>query len=205
MNPLPPELKTEIDGCLELVLAGWCWPEKAEKMAQLILDEKATLVVEIGVFGGRSLFPQAMAMRHKKQGVVIGIDPWRRENTVEGGVGAANSAWWSNLELHKIHTDFMDNLWRLNLSRWCLPWRCGAEECFGMFPSASIDILHIDGNHSELVSCRDVELYLPRVRHGGHIWLDDTNWVSVRVATQMLDANLIHVLDEKTCRLYRKP
>lgn len=205
MNPLPPELKAEIDGCLESVKAGWCWPEKAYAMAQLVIDELPALVVEIGVFGGRSLFPQAMALRRLNRGVAIGIDPWRRESTIEGGVGAENSAWWSNLELHTIHSEFMDNLWRLDLSRWCLPWRCGAEECYGMFPSASIDILHIDGNHSELVSRRDVELFLPRVRSGGHVWFDDTNWDSTQAAAAILNSNLIPVLDEKTCRLYRKP
>lgn len=201
----PPQLKAEIDGCLESVKAGWCLPEKAYRMAQLIVDTKPNLVVEIGVFGGRSLFPQAMALRHNKHGVVIGIDPWRQESTVEGGVGAENHAWWSKLDLHAIHSEFMDNLWRLDLSRWCLPWRCGAEECFGMFQPQSIDILHVDGNHSEIVSCRDLNLYLPRVRHGGFVWFDDSHWDSLKAAIKRMDAELDFQFDDKTYRLYRKP
>lgn len=205
MNPLPIELKAEIASCMESVKEGWCSLEKAEHLAQLIVGGKPSLVVEIGIFGGRSLLPQAMALRYNKQGVVVGIDPWRRAATVEGGVGAENHAWWSNLELHTVHSDFMENLWRLELGRWCLPWRCGAEECFGMFQPQSIDILHVDGNHSELVSCRDLDLYLPRVRHGGYVWIDDSHWNELKAAVKRMDAELDFQFDNKTYRLYRKP
>jgi hypothetical protein len=53
-------------------------------MAALIRREKPSVVVEIGVFGGRSLVPQALALRENKQGVVYGIDPYTAAAATEG-------------------------------------------------------------------------------------------------------------------------
>ncbi|MBI2809024.1 MAG: hypothetical protein HYX68_28910 [Planctomycetes bacterium] len=44
-------------------LEGWCTPEKAQMLAALIIDALPALCVEIGVHGGKSLIPQAMALR----------------------------------------------------------------------------------------------------------------------------------------------
>ncbi len=47
-------------------------------------------------------------------------------------------------------------------------------------------MLHIDGNHSEEVSCADVNLWLPLVVKGGHIWMDDIHWESTKKAQAIL-------------------
>lgn len=196
-------LKTKIDQSLIDVKDGWCWPEKAYAMAELIVATKPKRVVEIGIFGGRSLIPQALAIQENGTGTIVGIDPWRKESSVEGETNGANEAWWENLDFHNIHRDFIEHLWRLNLQQYCIVMRSSAEVCVSQFRDRSIDILHIDGNHSELVSCRDVNMWLPKVSFGGHIWFDDTNWESVGKALSILDQRCVRVMDEKTCRLYK--
>ena len=69
------ELKKQV--CLVLPsLEGWCSREKALNFIDLVLEVKPQVCVEIGVFGGSSLFPVASALKHRGEGIVIGIDPW---------------------------------------------------------------------------------------------------------------------------------
>jgi hypothetical protein len=41
-----------------------------------------------------------------------------------------------------------------------------------------IELLHIDGNHSETTSLIDVTKWVPQVKKGGIIIFDDVNWVT---------------------------
>jgi len=50
-----------------------------------------------------------------------------------------------------------------------------------------IDILHIDGNHEEISSCRDVELYVPKLKTGGYLWFDDANWKETKKAINLIE------------------
>lgn len=198
------DLTTEINQMLVEVKEGWCWPEKAIAMANLILEINPELVVEIGIFAGRSLLPQALALQKLNHGRIVGIDPWKREATLEGGVGAESQSWWSDLDLHKIHSEFMDHLWRLKLNWRCIVIRSSADECAPLFEPASINILHIDGNHTEEVSCRDVQVWLPKVKPTGYIWFDDTHWPSTQKALTMMAQDCEIIRDVGTCRLFQK-
>lgn len=193
---------------------GWCTEEKAVAMAQLIIGNNAKLVVELGVFGGRSLIPQALALR-ETGGHIYGVDPWKKEACLEGINDKANDEWWNKLDLEAIHRSCMGFIWANDLDPWCTVIRAKGEHIAGLFPirekvgiedqaTNPIDILHIDGNHSEVASTRDVELWLPRVRHGGYIWLDDTDWSTTAKAVELLNAACDVIQDVGTCRLFRK-
>src|ERR1700730_11515979 len=62
---------------------GWCSEEKALNFVDLILTAKPKVCVEIGVFGGASLIPTAFALKHLKEGIVIGIDPWDNSECIK--------------------------------------------------------------------------------------------------------------------------
>ena len=51
-----------------------------------------------------------------------------------------------------------------------------SEEALQHFADESIDILHIDGNHTADVALSDAYMWLPKVKKGGYIWFDDANW-----------------------------
>lgn len=184
-------------------MEGWCSEEKARAMAELILREKPLVVVEIGVFGGRSLVPQALALRENGKGVIYGIDPWKLDSALEGENGKSNDDWWkNNVNLHEIHQLCVEAIWRQKLDEWCVLVRTPSQACHALFPM--IDVLHIDGNHSEVASCRDVLIYAPKVKTGGYIWFDDVDWATTGRAVQLLEQSAEKVSQVGSCSLYRK-
>lgn len=198
-------IKQQIDDLLLNVTDGWCFHAKAYAMAELVLSTNPKLIVELGIFGGRSLLTQALALRQlNTRALIVGVDPWRREAAIEGETGSENEAWWSSVDLDAIHAKFMEHLWGYGLEPYCLIMRCKSHVAVRLFDSHMIDILHIDSNHSELVSCQEVEKWVPCMKHGAYIWMDDLDWTSTKKAQQMLlkSCTLIRTIDDK-CGLFQ--
>lgn len=157
-------------------LAGWCPPEKAKILVELILDYKLEVVVEIGVFGGSSLIPQALALQELGKGVIYGIDAWNNADALEGMGEGPNRDWWSKVSLQGIYNNLSLFIKQQNLSPFCKLIRKKSEDAVSHWADNSIDLLHIDGNHSEEVSLKDVQLYLPKVKNEGFIVFSDFLW-----------------------------
>ena len=173
-------------------LAGWCIPQKAMDLAHLILRRQPAVVVELGVFGGRSLLPQIMACSYAGFGVVYGIDAWSRTAALEGMDASkeqdrAHIEWWGKVDLDGVRAGCSKAIEALP-SAWShtVIMQGRSELIAPLFKGESIDVLHIDGNHTELASCRDVRLWFPRVKPGGFIWFDDAAWASVGAALGIL-------------------
>jgi hypothetical protein len=177
--------KIAIDPTIE----GWCLPAKAAHLSELIESYKPGLIVEVGVFGGKSLIPMAMAAQHNGTGIVYGIDPWSADAALEGEKDEANRTWWGQtIELETIYRKFIQHVMRLNLTHECRWIRARSEDVVGMFPRESIEFFHLDSNHSELVSCRDVELWEPKISPRGFWVLDDSDWPTQQKAIGMIKA-----------------
>jgi len=91
-------------------ILGWCDEDKAQKFYDIITESKAKLCVEIGVFGGSSLIPQALAMKNNNDGIVVGIDPWTHDAALEDMEKDENKEWWSKINLDEIYKDFIKQL-----------------------------------------------------------------------------------------------
>jgi predicted O-methyltransferase YrrM len=156
-------------------LEGWTRPERACELAEVIIDLKPKVVVEIGTFGGRSAIAMAFALReNNNKGKLYAIDPWRVEYALEGE-WKDNQDWYkNNIDIHEIHERCMIAIWQHNLDEWLVVIRAASQHCFKLFPR--IDVLLIDGNHSEVASFRDARLYVPNVRKGGMVMIDDLDW-----------------------------
>lgn len=168
------KLFEQIDKCLLEVLDGWCTQPKAHLLASAIIITRPKLVVEIGVWAGRSLFPMAMACREVGQGKVIGIDPWSISASVEGMTGA-DLDWWQTVDHEKIYQEFMSNLRRMELEPWIDVKRDKSDNVELDDPRVGIGLLHIDGNHSDQAA-RDVERFASRVNKNGLVFCDDVAW-----------------------------
>jgi predicted O-methyltransferase YrrM len=57
--------------------------------------------------------------------------------------------------------------------------RTKSEDYHTNIEKESIDVLHIDGNHDEEYVTKDIVNYLPLVKKGGYIIMDDTTWPGV--------------------------
>ena len=187
---------------------GWCSDEKGSAMIDLILATKPTACVEIGVYGGSSILPTALALKNNGHGVVYAIDPWNNAECVKGQ-DAPNSEWWCNVDLDRIFNPYKGRLAKNQLQKYVVTLKSTAEKAASKI--GEIDILHIDGNHSEEAVMKDVQLYFPKVKRGGYIWCDDYKWAidgkrstlkAYEILTQRCD--LVLQVDDGSCILLQK-
>lgn len=162
---------------------GWCTREKANKLIELVNEVKPSLCVELGVFGGRSLLPIALAAKSFNSRV-IGIDAWTAQASLEGTNSKENDDWWSKIDYNNMY-QYTINIMVENQVQVDL-WKAKSNEVVGKFEDSCIDLLHQDSNHSEEISCEEVELYCNKVRVGGYWVFDDTNWQTTQKAQQLL-------------------
>lgn len=208
---LPDHIRTAIETYIP-PLEGWTKPDRACEMAELVIEAKPRVIVEIGTFGGRSAIAMAFALRENNDGGrIYCIDPWRLEYAQEGE-WKDNQEWWEkNIQLHEIHRKCMDAIWGHNIDNWLVVIRAASQHVHQLFPK--IDLLLIDGNHSEVASLRDAELYVPKVVRGGLILADDQDWSipqdgklikSTEKAVQFIKAGADPVKQIGNMGIYRK-
>lgn len=187
-------------------MEGWTEVERACEMASCIIETKARICVDIGVFAARSTIAMGFAARELNTSWVYGIDNWNPGAAQDNDDHKEGVEWWekqSNLE--SIHQQAMRSIWDHRLEPWVIILRAKSEHVHQLFPV--IDFLNIDGGHSELASCRDVSLYLPRVKSGSYVLMDDTGWPTTQKAVQMIEqqCDLINTTTGKTeSRTYKK-
>ena len=100
-------------------IQGWCSADKALKFIEIINDIKPDLCLEIGVFGGSSLIPQAIALKENGKGLVYGIDPWCNHSAIEEMENQANKEWWGGLDLNQVYLHCKYNIERFGVEDYC--------------------------------------------------------------------------------------
>lgn len=164
---------------------GWTQPDKLKAIVDVILSTQPNVCVEIGTFGGRSLIAQALALKQNGKGKVYGIDPWRIQDALEGETDSEAIKWWGKIDMEKILQGATDKVYQYGVEHYATLIRAPSQNVPILFPE--IDVLVIDGCHSEVASCRDVEMYVPRVNANGWIFFDDSNWPSTQKAQRLLE------------------
>lgn len=189
-------------------IEGWCSAEKALAIFDLIVKENPKICVEIGVWGGSSIFPTAVALKLLGNGgVVFAIDPWSTQECIKHyEKGDPNFEWWSKVDIQKIYTSYINMLQKFDIASQCITCKETSSNAYAKIPS-NIDILHIDGNHSEESSFFDIVTYYPKVKSGGYIWFDDKNWITTKKAIDYLyeHCNYVQMVDNGNCILFQKP
>lgn len=182
---------------------GWCTPEKAQILAALIVGYRPKTVLEIGVFGGSSFFPMAMAMAHINDGIVIGCDPWDRQLAVSAQLEEASRKWWDECDLEGIHKDFMMRISAWGLNEFCVIHRMQSKF---LRPPANLGLLHIDGAHND-EAVRDVVRFSYSVIRGGFVVLDDLAWIGggvTRAEARLLQLSFVKLYNVDTGAVYQK-
>lgn len=200
------ELKKRV--CKQLPnMEGWCTQEKALNFIDLVLQTKPDVCVEIGVFGGASVFPVASALKFLGKGTIIGIDPWDKIECIkyfEPVEERAQLDWWGKVNLNSIYEKYLKMIKQFELENFCITMKTTSAKAAADI--GVIDILYLDGNHSELISTQDVQLYLPKVRSGGYIWINDILWPTLQQAIDLLleSCDPIKLIDNGNCILFKK-
>jgi predicted O-methyltransferase YrrM len=190
-----PDLANEVEAAMASIpvdFGGGASIFKGTLMGALIVAEGMRTIVEIGVHRGRSLVALGVAARRVSGARVWGVDPYALTAYPDpsmGGSGPAGVAdWLRDHDFEAAHRDAREAIGRLGLGEVCELLRETGADAAPRFSPESIDLLHVDGNHSEEAVRADLELYLPRVRPGGVVVIDDISWASVRGAAEPLTA-----------------
>lgn len=174
-------------------LEGWCSVRKALWLAELITTHHCRVILEIGVYGGRSLIPMALAARSNGPAVVYGIEPWSNEVAVAQPTSPENDDWWRKVDLKEIKSRFLATVLEWDLIETVKLVELPSGEARAAFQSGSMsgfDLIHIDGSHAEGQALADVTQWLPLLKPGGIFVLDDILWETVSKARDYLRRNL---------------
>lgn len=192
---------------LDPEIAGWCTPEKSVNMfdAAIGMAPPPKVIVELGVFAGKSLLSLALAARFNPGCMVYGVDSWRHDDCLAYHENEPeHKQWWEKQDLEHWYNETIALFKKTGLEDVVKIIREPSSACVNMWHS--IDILHIDGNHSEWQSTFDVLAYVPLVRNGGYIWIDDINWASLQTAAMFMNKRCqrLQTVEEGKCSLFRK-
>jgi predicted O-methyltransferase YrrM len=160
----------------------WCSVEKAMALALMVVTQRPKVVCEIGVWAGASLLPMAIAAKalgtwidpntdRETKCRLVAIDPWSSDASVDGQI-PVNANWWSKAPHEWAYTTFMERLERFGVKDIVEVVRMKSDHAP---PPGNLGLLHIDGNHSDQAE-RDAARFVPNVRPGGIVVLDDINW-----------------------------
>ncbi len=184
-------------------LEGWCTEYKASLLMDIIFSIQPEVVVEVGVFGGKSLIPMALALKENARGTLYGIDPWKASDSVIGMEGEDRD-FWGKVNYEGILKDLLRKINKWKLKDQIEIMRTTSEEAYIDLP---IDVIHIDGNHSEESALFDVQKWVPQVRSGGIIIFDDLDWQTTQAAQQWLNENckkLLEIQDSNVWGIWMK-
>jgi predicted O-methyltransferase YrrM len=166
-------------------VGGLCLESKGNVIKELINTSNAKLCVEIGVFKGSSLLYFAESLQDTG-GKVIGIDPYQLtnlKNDIPDKVSSHliyNVLFTEQKVLDEIHSKLIEIVEDNNLNNLIEIVRDTSENYYHNLNVESIDVLHIDGNHDEEYVTKDIVNYLPLVKRGGYILMDDITWDGVK-------------------------
>jgi len=190
---------------LALTIEGWCTKEKALALFDVTIKYKPIICVEIGVYGGNSLFPIAMGLKYLNQGIVYAIDSWSNDDSTQHlSYGGVNYEWWKDQDLNAIYKYFLMLLKTLELEHQTIILKKNSEQAAQELPP--IDMLHIDGNMSEESVYFDLITYFPKVKQNGLIWLNNAKWTTSRKAFFFLmnNCSVVKSVDNGNCVLFKK-
>ena len=165
---------------------GWCDDNKAITLAEVAYliqkNQGSVCVVEIGVFAGKSLYCITEFLEKNSKMSVFGVDPFNSIECCKGENSEENDKWWSSINWDIIIKSAEDVASKNN----CILLKETSEEATRHFDDNTVDFVHQDGNHSELMSCLDIDLWCNKLRSGGYWLMDDTNWETTKKAQKLI-------------------
>lgn len=178
--PIPAQVEGNIKEILSEIDFYWTPVDKQVMLAHLIISNDLKKAVEIGVYTGGSLIPQVVALMHTG-GEAIGIDPYSKaeaEQKDNREILDAIDPGILNSDRDEMYRSVLSLLDRHELSSTCTILRMTSNDAAAEVEEA-IDLLHIDGNHDYDRVMDDLVNYLPKLRVGGFLVMDDVDWGSI--------------------------
>lgn len=177
---------------------GGCSFYKALVLASYIKEGQYKTSVDIGVYRGRSLFPQAISHKQHTGGVVYGIDPYNNIAAVQHDMEELRESldhFAKTTDFDKMYKEVTTLISKFDLANYCSIIRQKSNEAkyFFLNNNLKIGLIHIDGNHDTDYVLNDVADYLPLIDRGGILVLDDISWQSVKPAFDLLKQQCTYI------------
>lgn len=180
-------------------IEGWCTERKALWLAGLIADYGCGKILEIGVYGGKSLIPMALALRtFAPAGKVYGVEGWSGEVATRVAMNAEHDTWWRSVDFKRIKSGFVRNVLDNDLADIVNVLEMSSDDafkCLNAIHWCAFDLIHIDGSHTEAQALSDVRMWTGLLRPGGILVMDDINWPTVQAARDYVKSTFV-VIDE---------
>lgn len=136
------------------------WTSHLHFAYDVVATLRPAVLVELGVDRGESYFAFCQSAAENHTGTrSFGIDTWRGDQQA----GGYDETTFAEVSEHN----------RAHYTKFSTLVRSGFDEALGQFESDSIDLLHIDGLHTEKAVRHDVDSWLPKLRPGGILLLHD--------------------------------
>jgi len=189
-------------------LEGWCTTEKALKLVEVIITNQIHQIIEIGIYGGKSLIPMALAVKEvNPAGRCFGIEAWDTKIAIEEKTSIENDDWWAKLDIIRIKNDFLKYITQSSLTEIIRIIELPVTEGLAIFMKKryrnKIGLIHIDGNHSERQAFHDVKMAYTILPADGVIVLDDIDWHSLAKAHTWLRKRSKTIFEASSFGIYQ--
>lgn len=136
------------------------WTDNLPFGYDLVATLRPRLLVELGVDRGESYFTFCQSAAENATGTLcFGVDSWSGDEHVGG---YDETTFREVCEHNAQHYAGISTL-----------LRCNFDDALPQFAAGSIDLLHIDGRHTESAVRHDVESWLPKLARGGILLMHD--------------------------------
>ncbi len=173
-------------------IPGQCDDDKLLSLSVIMRLIPQGDIVEIGSLYGRSAYAFAYLAKKYHIGNVISVDPWKAGKIKPQG----NQAKLLNKQIGEVDPDIIFQIFLANAAlldnltyireaseQAVTIYINNVEEGFVKTPelgrfsvTGEIALLHIDGNHKYEEVCKDIDNWIPHVKPGGWVLLDDYVW-----------------------------
>jgi hypothetical protein len=178
---------------------GGCSLKKAMVFAELIRRFSLKCSVDIGVYRGRSFFPQAIAHQRSGKGMVYGVDPFSNDLAREKDTPLSKQIdeFLAVTDFPKIYQTNVERIATMKLDQHAKLLRMPSANAARYFRDHNIkvDLVHIDGNHDREIAMEDLRNYMSLLTPRGFIVLDDISWDSVKGVYDLAKSQMRLILE----------
>lgn len=171
--------------------------EKVYLISFLIKYFNCKTTLDLGVFTGCSLFPQAKIHNKYTNGIVYGVDPYTQSDMEQFDHQSkeyleSQVEFMEKMDFEELYQYILNTIKILNFDKNIIFLRQRSDQANIYFKENNIifDLMFIDGNHDIEPALNDVKSYITLLKEDGIFIIDDIHWSTLQPAFDYAKSNL---------------